>query len=284
MIISYIPEPTKIPVLNIKEAIKPNTSKNSKTITRSKDEHYDTTHKKRGIALVFNHKIFYSTTSRPGTDRDRDNISRVLQKLGFEVRIYQDYRYSELYDILEKTSKEDHSENDCLVVALMSHGDKGILYAMDQTYPVDLLWENFLGDKCPTLIGKPKLFFIQACRGEQVDPGVTFSRDSVDSGSSRDQVNFTIPKTADLLVMYSTYEGHYAWRNPDFGSWFIQAICMELTENGKDRDLLTLLTGVSRRVAYNFKSNVPGDVSLDAMKQMPCIVSMLTKILYFDEK
>lgn len=192
-----------------------------------------------------------------------------------------------MHDVLAKTANEDHSENDCLVVALMSHGDKGILYAMDQTYPVDLLWENFLGDNCPTLIGKPKMFFIQACRGDQVDPGVTLTStgDFVDSGSSqRDQVNFTIPKTADLLVMYSTYDGHYAWRNPDFGSWFIQAICIEFTENGKNRDLLTLLTGVSRRVAFNFKSNVPGDVNLDAMKQMPCIVSMLTKILCFDEK
>lgn len=84
--------------------------------------------------------------------------------------------------------------------------------------------------------------------------------------------------------MYSTYDGHYSWRNPDNGSWFIQALCAEFNESGQIKDLLTLLTGVSRRVAYEYQSNVPGNEKFDAMKQMPSIVSMLTKILYFTKK
>lgn len=96
--------------------------------------------------------------------------------------------------------------------------------------------------------------------------------------------NYTIPTTADILVMYSTYDGHYSWRNPQNGSWFIQALSRELNEHGKVKDLLTILTGVSRRVAYEYQSNVPGNEKMHAMKQMPSIVSMLTKVLYFTKK
>ena len=43
----------------------------------------------------------------------------------------------------------------------MSHGDPGYLYCRDEKYPTTELWSHFTGDKCHSLIGKPKLFFIQ---------------------------------------------------------------------------------------------------------------------------
>ena len=58
-------------------------------------------------------------------------------------------------------ASEDHSDNDCVLIALMSHGDDGILYAKDQQYKPEKLWSHFTSDQCPTLAGKPKLFFIQ---------------------------------------------------------------------------------------------------------------------------
>ena len=56
---------------------------------------------------------------------------------------------------------EDHSENDCVLVALMSHGDENLLYAKDQECKPEKLWSHFTSDQCPTLEGKPKIFFIQ---------------------------------------------------------------------------------------------------------------------------
>ena len=59
-------------------------------------------------------------------------------------------------------SQEDHSNNDCLVVVVMTHGDvDGQLYASDKPYDVRDLWVNFVGNECLTLIGKPKMFFVQ---------------------------------------------------------------------------------------------------------------------------
>ncbi|KXJ71200.1 caspase-like [Aedes albopictus] len=251
------------------------------------DEYYDTTNKRRGVALVFCHMNFSTMAKRNGTDKDRNDICNSLYALDFEVRVFDDLSRKEVLETLKEVSREDHSDNDCLVVIVMSHGEQGVLYARDNKYNVDSLWKNFVGNSCPSLIGKPKMFFIQACRGEQFDEGVAFAaraapKDMVDS--RHEPVVYSIPAMADLLVMYSTYEGYYSWRNPRQGSWFIQSLCMELDENGRVRDLLTLLTGVTRRTAYEFQSFVPHDAKMDCMKQIPCIVSMLTKTFYFTKK
>lgn len=58
-------------------------------------------------------------------------------------------------------AEADHSDSDCLVVVVLSHGASGKLYAKDYGYPPDTLWTPFAGDKCPTLAGKPKIFLIQ---------------------------------------------------------------------------------------------------------------------------
>ena len=56
----------------------------------------------------------------------------------------------------------DHTESDCLVVIVMSHGtENGEVHAYDSAYQVSNLWRNFTGSSCPSLVGKPKLFFLQ---------------------------------------------------------------------------------------------------------------------------
>lgn len=59
-------------------------------------------------------------------------------------------------------NKQDYSDADCLIVTVMTHGMiTGYLYAKDHMYSNEQLWNAFTADKCPTLAGKPKLFFIQ---------------------------------------------------------------------------------------------------------------------------
>lgn len=78
--------------------------------------------------------------------------------------------------------------------------------------------------------------------------------------------------------------GFFSWRNTTKGSWFIQALCAELEESSFTYDLLTILTFVCRRVATEFESNVPGDYVMHAQKQIPCITSMLTRLVKFTPK
>jgi hypothetical protein len=88
----------------------------------------------------------------------------------------------------------------------------------------------------------------------------------------------------NFLFLLSSFTGFYSWRNTTKGSWFMQSLCAELDENGKRYDLLTLLTFVSQRVAYDFESNTPDTPTMHQQKQIPCTTTMLTRILRFNDK
>lgn len=99
----------------------------------------------------------------------------------------------------------DHSQHDCLIVAVLSHGELGLLYAHDTAYKADFLWQHFTADRCPTLAGKPKMFFIQACQGDKLDAGVTLKERTETDGQPTS--TFRIPSQADFLIAYSTIPG-----------------------------------------------------------------------------
>jgi caspase-like apoptosis-related cysteine protease len=63
--------------------------------------------------------------------------------------------------LLFLAAQSDHLDCDCFVLAVLSHGEMGIIYARDTAYKPEALWTPFTGDKCPSLAGKPKLFFLQ---------------------------------------------------------------------------------------------------------------------------
>ncbi len=62
-------------------------------------ETYNMNHRRRGLALIFNHKNFEPRRglgTRIGTDVDRDNLKRTLTDLDFDVRVYEDLPFREL--------------------------------------------------------------------------------------------------------------------------------------------------------------------------------------------
>ena len=56
----------------------------------------------------------------------------------------------------------------CLALFILTHGEeKGILHAYDSVYSLNQhIIPELLPDKCPSLAGKPKMIFIQACQGK----------------------------------------------------------------------------------------------------------------------
>ena len=243
--------------------------------------HYNMNHSKRGLAIIFNHEFFTITHLKPrcGTNVDCENLVNTLKNLGFEVNDFHNSKHRDIVKNLERVADMDHSQHDCLIIAVLSHGELGLLYSHDTSYKPETIWTHFTADKCPTLAGKPKLFFIQACQGDKLDAGVTLKDRTETDGQPAS--TFRIPSQADFLIAYSTIPGYYSWRNTTRGSWFMQALCMELRENGTRYDLLTLLTFVCQRVALDFESNTPDNITMHQQKQIPCITSMLTRLVKF---
>lgn len=93
----------------------------------------------------------------------------------------------------------------------MTHGqDHDVLHAKDRSYNLDkMICKKLTADKCPSLAGKPKLFFIQACRGEKFDSGTEFvSTDSPEASAySNRNIVFKIPNEADFFLAFSTVPG-----------------------------------------------------------------------------
>ncbi|KAH8246930.1 hypothetical protein KR032_004283 [Drosophila birchii] len=250
-----------------------------------------------GIALILNHKDVKGQKQRVGTERDRDDMRTSLKGYGFDVRVYDDLTFAEINDKLKEVAREDHSLNDCFVLAVMSHGTEGKVYAKDMSYPVERLWNPFLGDNCKTLKNKPKIFFIQACRGENLEKAVEYSSFAVMTRelapavpAAVQPITYAIPSTADMLVFYSTFDKFFSFRNVDDGSWFIQSLCRELdiaafndASRREGAELLRLLTAVNRKVAYEYQSNTKNE-ALNQMKEMPNFMSTLTKTFYLRVK
>lgn len=246
---------------------------------------YNMNHPKRGIALIFNHEHFDigSLKSRMGTNVDSSNLYNTFRNLHFDVSMYKDFKYNEMIAEISNVSRMDHTDFDCICIAILSHGENGFLYSKDTHYKLDSITQYFTADRCPTLAGKPKLFFIQACQGDKLDGGIVMRRETTETDSNATQ-SYSIPVHADFLIAYSTVPGYYSWRNTTKGSWFMQSLCAELDENGKKLDILTLLTFVSQRVAYDFESNTPDTPTMHQQKQIPCTTTMLTRILKFNDK
>ncbi|KAL4669514.1 hypothetical protein H8959_008068 [Pygathrix nigripes] len=116
---------------------------------------------------------------------------------------------------------------------------------------------------------------LQACRGTELDCGI-----ETDGGVEDDMACHKIPVEADFLYAYSIAPGYYSWRNSKDGSWFIQSLCAMLKQYADKLEFMHILTRVNRKVATEFES-FSLDATFHAKKQIPCIVSMLTKELYF---
>uniref|UniRef100_UPI0037E95F7A caspase-3a n=1 Tax=Semicossyphus pulcher TaxID=241346 RepID=UPI0037E95F7A len=227
-----------------------------------------------GQCIIINNKNFDRRTGmnvRNGTDIDAANAMKVFSKLGYKAKVYNDLSVEKMKQVLISVSKEDHSCYASFVCVLLSHGDEGVFFGTDGSVELKYLTSLFRGDRCQSLVGKPKLFFIQACRGTELDGGI-----EADSGEGTTK----IPVEADFLYAFSTAPGYYSWRNTMTGSWFMQSLCEMISKYGKELELQHIMTRVNHKVAVEFVSvsNSPG---FDAKKQIPCIVSMLTKEMYF---
>ena len=168
---------------------------------------------------------------------------------------------------------------------ILSHGeDNGTVFAADYPFRVDHdILVNLAADKCPGLAGKPKLVFVQACQGQATDPGTSVRGEerrrrhtSTDSSTTA----YKIPNYSDFLIFQASFWDHFSFRSTENGSWFIQALCSAIDSSHPNESLLDVLLAVSRSVAIEKESNVPGKTHLDKKKQVPLLYSTMLRKMY----
>ncbi|XP_071106979.1 caspase-7-like [Haliotis cracherodii] len=253
-------------------------------VTRVSDT-YNMEHERRGLAVII-------TNTQEGVEKDGESMTDCLTQLGFEVTVYSNQTMSQMKALMSKVAQSDHSICDCFVCVILSDGGNDNAKATDGTVTISSLVAPFKGHICKSLAGKPKLFFIQASRGRELDYGVNvtnaFNVVGDDADDDYDEVDgecvtYKIPSGADFLLAYSTVAGYQSSRNKMNGSCYINALCCVLKKYSTTMDLLRMLILVNKMVARGFQSNIDGRSKIP-VKQMPSFVSMLTKDLLFSPK
>ncbi|XP_064445962.1 caspase-9 isoform X4 [Mirounga angustirostris] len=223
-----------------------------------------------GHCLIINNVNFClesRLTARTGSNIDCEKLQRRFRLLHFTVEVK--------CDLMAKAS---HRQFPGAV-----YGTDGCLVSIEKIVNI------FNGASCPSLGGKPKLFFIQACGGEQKDHGFEVACASPEdrtSGSDpeSDAVLFqegpgsfdqpdavsSLPTPSDIFVSYSTFPGFVSWRDTRRGSWYVETLDGVFEQWAHSEDLQTLLLRVANAVSQK-----------GIYKQIPGCFNFLRKKLFF---
>lgn len=129
---------------------------------------------------------------------------------------------------------------DAFVCCILSHGEKGSVLGIDgEQVLIRDLTQPFA--ECHKLAHKPKLFFIQACQGNEFQRDL-WEADGKESSTeegpfeedSHTAAIHSIPIDADFLIGIASVEHYRSFRHVTDGSIFIQELCKQL-ENGCPR-------------------------------------------------
>ncbi|KAL7877067.1 hypothetical protein SRHO_G00037180 [Serrasalmus rhombeus] len=175
---------------------------------------YQMDNKQRGLALIFNQEHFdlkLNLNQRRGTAKDKASLTERFQELGFKVKAYDDIKKKKMLCILRKAAEANHTDADCFVCVFLSHGDDGHVFARDNTVDIKEITALFKGNRCRSLVGKPKIFIFQACRGKVHENAVTpLARGDSEMSSEvveEAAILCTPPAGEDFLMCYCVSEG-----------------------------------------------------------------------------
>jgi len=219
----------------------------------------------KGHALILNMNKIRNYDDRIGSNVDVKNLQKLFECLGYVVQSKVDLTQKEFIKTIEEFTRKCHCERtDSIVVFIMSHGEAGenasrssdILTTEGNKINTDWIIEQFGPEKIS--INIPKLFFIQACRGKNLDLGWR----SFDNGNGRVQNDSTttsnnnhhsvetIPnrRYENVFIAHATIPGYGAKRDQIDGSWFVQKLCKVIRGNAWKFDLDSMMKMVDMEI------------------------------------
>ncbi|CAN2391527.1 Belongs to the peptidase C14A family, partial [Pristimantis euphronides] len=251
---------------------------------------YRMTTRPRGSCLIISNVSFSAPDLdyRHGGDVDLNVLKLLFFQLNFRVHAHSNLTAQEMMSELDVFSKlPEHSQLDSCIVAILSHGVDGAVYGSDgelvQLQDVFTMLDNV---HCPQLQNKPKMFFIQACRGDETDRGVdqldgreqTGSPGCEQSDAGREASRVRLPTKSDMICAYACLRGTVSLRNTKHGSWFIQDLTDVFSKHAKDTHVADMLVKVNARIKQR-EGHAPG-TEYDRCKEMSEYSSTLCRALY----
>ncbi|XP_027299263.3 caspase-7-like [Anas platyrhynchos] len=229
-------------------------------------------------ALIIVNTDFCSSASdvvlgtRRGAKREAEKLSEALSELNYKVKLMHNSTAKEMEDLYQQECSREHGE--FFVSIISSHGEEGAVFGSD-CKPLQLtrIFRILSPQNCPVLAERPKVFFIQACRGGALDQGVFLETDSGQPEPCSFSEYLRIPP--NTAVMFACSPGYGAFLNPS-GSSFLQALLRALDGEERGLALSRLATRLNGDVALRFQARG----TFEGCKQMPCFVTNLLQEVF----
>lgn len=130
-----------------------------------------------------------SDWDRKGTEHDEVSLEKTFKWLGFTVIKKRNCTRDQMFQNLKEIADMDHSKFDAFVCCIMTHGSDNHVYGTDWVSLSIGDMKCLFNESCPSLQMKPKIFFIQACRGQGYDRGYFAKEEAIRSKEKMNQPN-----------------------------------------------------------------------------------------------
>ena len=173
----------------------------------------------------------------------------------FEVSVCENNSSQQMIETLTLiASQDEQAAYECFICCILTHGFNGGIYGNDGSILRIEKLKNVFEDST-YLFDKPKLFFIQACQGDQDGRGFMLQKDSPIVQDNLDtQVPRSITTDADFLFFMAATSGLH--HNLLFLEVFLIITGKRFTPFYCRSDLISLLTEnynvlYSQKIAFN---------------------------------
>ena len=245
-----------------------------------------------GIALIISNTKFEEDTGflyRDSGEEDEQALQELFEMMHYKAVLLKNLKAAQIeralkivtghlsFDYLTNRADikklENLKANDCLVspendsfvLCVMSHGEEGevVLGTDGEKFEINEIYQ--IVGECKSLSNKPKMVFIQACRGGGVPQA--------------DGERATVNKPGDFFMSFPTFEGHSAFRDAD-GSWYVQDLFSVFKECFKTTDLESMVLQVYSKLRDRFHKEKDGSI----LRQIPEKKGTLIYKVYFQLK
>ncbi|KPJ12221.1 Caspase Nc [Papilio machaon] len=250
---------------------------------------YKTRGHQRGILVIFSYIQFCNDIEkyRKGVDIDCKKLKYLFDEIGFSVIAYQNLTKQETETTLKRL-EEVLVGTECVFIVVSSHGYERAPRSADTDIRcsdghllsfLDIV-ERFNNANLPALRGVPKVFISQLCRGRNEEWTLVPRRRAGGAGDAAgaaadgaggargphgarvesDGARWEEPLErqpdriySDILIAHSTVPGFVSHRDPEKGSWYIQALCEVFAARAHDCHVEKLFTLVDERMYDHFQ-------------------------------
>lgn len=202
-----------------------------------------------------------------GAERDSEKMKETFKFLKFAVLHVHNYSIGDLMAILQAAAGHRYPPSYRRIAVVFSgHGISGHIYTGDGK-ELDLkdIFDQFSISRTPNLGGISRLFFIDACRGNEKNKGVIVPRGG-------ELIKTTIvPVGGNILIAYSTILHYMSYETPEGGIWMTKLADKLKT----DSSICDILTNINSELVSEFCRSTGKTVDV----QQPTFHSQLNEII-----